>query len=222
MWLAKNQPKAQLNFCYDNLVGRARHIFPHQIPDSYRKWTFDQNDSKKYGLRLNQTCSYFSTYVKPLKAPKYDIIYVGRDKGRADFLLKLQYELNQLGISTKFIIVKNDKISREKEYYQKLISYDELINLITESSAILNVSLPGQQGITVRDMESLFFGTKLITTNPHIQDTDFYNPNNIFILNEDNIGDIKSFLMKPYVKASEELLKTHSFETYLEEIFSRN
>ena len=40
-------------------------------------------------------------------------------------------------------------------------------------------------GLSLRPMEALFFGKKLITNNRTILDMDFYRPDNVYVLDQD-------------------------------------
>ena len=211
-WLSDLYPRAQLNFVYDNLVGNARHLLPSQIPSRYRIWSYDRRDCEKYGLRLYPT-TYCVSNVKPLKTPEYDVLFIGRDKGRAQFLLRIEKEIKKVGLKPYFIITKDGRFSKNHKYYKKLISYSEVLELVTKSRSILNVVMPDQVGLTLRDMESLFFGVKLVTTNEEIIKADFYNPNNIFVLK--NIGDIvdlPQFLNLPVSQVDKSIKQAHQFE----------
>ena len=52
LWLQKLFPEALICFSYENMVGKARHLKPDQIPEGIRVWTYDSYDSEKYGIRL--------------------------------------------------------------------------------------------------------------------------------------------------------------------------
>lgn len=217
-WVKKLFPKAQLNFTYGNMIGKARHVFPDKIPDGWRIWTYDSDDSKKYGIRLFNTNAYYSSFVKPLKVVKYDVLFIGRDKGRGEYLLQLEQKLQTMGLKTKFIITADGRFSHRKSYYQNEISYNEIIDLITQSRSILNIALEGQKGMTIRDLESIFFGVKLVTTNKNVINMDFYQPENVFILEGLNVDGLPAFLDTKTVEVSAEIKQKHTLKSYIDEI----
>lgn len=219
-WISKLYPNAQLNFVYGNMVGCAAHLLPRQVPSCYKVWTYDGFDSMKYQVSLYNISPYYKCYIRPPKEKIFDVLYVGSDKGRGDRLIAFEKKLNELGLNTKFIIVKDSRISKEKSYYQKPISYTELVELISISKSVLNIALENQQGITVRDLESLFQDVKLITTNDRIKDTDIYTPNNVFILDDHNYKEIPKFLGLP-LDNMDSVKPNHTFDKYVDEITSR-
>lgn len=219
-WLHKVFPKAQFNFSYGNMVGKARHLLPDQIPSYYRIWTYDEYDSSKYGIRLISGGAYYTSFVVPKQQPEYDVIYVGADKGRGEYILELEKKMNSLGLKTKFVIVANGRLSKRKSYYKKFMPYDEIVDLVSRSKAVLNVALENQKGITIRDMESLFFDVKLLTTNKNIVNTDIYNPNNVYVIDGLNIDDLQKFMDLPHTPLSDEIKNRYTFDNYIEEVIS--
>ncbi|MFH4210110.1 lipopolysaccharide biosynthesis protein, partial [Acinetobacter baumannii] len=64
---------------------------------------------------------------------------------------------------------------------------DEIIKLYAKSNVILDISHPGQSGLTMRTFEAIGAGKKLITTNLNIKEYPFYNSDNIFIISRDKL-----------------------------------
>lgn len=217
-WIKEEKPEAQLNFVYGNMVGKAKHVHPSDIPACYRVWSYDGGDCEKFGLRKYYCNGYFKCFVKPRKEVKQDVLFVGGDKGRADYILSLEKAMNDMGITTNFIIVKSSKLDKDKAYYHAPVSYDVVTDMVAESKAVLNVAMPGQTGITMRDLEALLIGVKLITTNPHIKNEDFYNANNIYILDGNNVEGLKDFLEKPIIPAPQEIKQRYDFNKFIEEV----
>lgn len=218
MWLMKSFPSAQINFKYSNMVGRAKHLTPDKIPNGIRVWTYDGYDSKKYGINFYHCYMYFKTFIKTKQNPEYDVLFIGKDKGRGEYLLDLEKHMQSLGLVTKFIITADSKLSKKKDYYQNDIPYSEVVDYATKSRAILNIVMENQQGVTLRDMESIFLNTKLITTNKHIVDAEFYNPKNVFILDEQDITELPRFLSTDSVQVDSSLLRKYSIDGMLDEI----
>lgn len=217
-WIRENFPNAQINFIYDNMVGKARNISPNNIPKGIRIWTYDDYDARKFNIRLFNNYWVNEDMVAPRKDPEYDVFFIGRDKGRGEKLLALEKKMQKMGLKTKFIITKDGKLSKEKPYYQKEIPYDQIIDYDTRSRAILNVTMDNQEGVTMRDIESVAIGVKLITTNRNIVNKDLYHENNVFILGVDKLNDLPQFLEKESVDVWSRIKEKHTFEAMLNEI----
>lgn len=220
LWLQSIYPKAKIRFMYQNMVGRAKHIVPSEIPSGITIWTYDGYDSRKYGLNLLQSGGYYNYLIGEKREKIYDVFFVGADKGRGESLLKLQKQMERLGLRTKFIIAPDGRFSKNKKYYSKPISYTEVIDYVTKSKSILNITLPNQLGATMRDYESIFNETKLITTNRNVKNFDFYIKDNVFILGERDLSELPKFLTTPFVPIAREILTKHTLDTQMEEILS--
>lgn len=220
-WVKRIFPEAQINFLYDNMIGKARNIIPRSIPQGIRVWTYDDYDSRKYNIML-----YNNYWIKEIimnyKKTKeiFDVFFVGKDKGRGEKLLKLEHKLNNMGLKTKMIITKDGKTSRKKWYHQDPIPYEKVLNYDTKSRAILNITMENQEGITMRDMEALTIGVKLVTTNKNIINKDLYHPNNVFVIGIDKFKDFKEFLSKEYVNMLDQIKEKHTFKAMMDEITS--
>lgn len=74
---------------------------------------------------------------------------------------------------------------------------DEYRELINSSNVIFDTQASYQDGLTARFMWALGAGKKIITTNTHVRQYDFYNENQVFIL-DNNMEDIDSFIGTSY------------------------
>ena len=218
LWLRKLFPKAQINFSYENMVGKARHLMPDQIPDGVRAWTYDPYDSERYGIRLKTVIPYYLSYVKKKKAPRFDLLFVGRDKNRGDELKKLEAFLRSKGLRTRFLITADGRFSRRKPYYHAPVPYDKITDWVAESRALLNVGMKNQKGVTMRDIESYFNQVRLVTTNRNIADTELYDEKNTFFLEEENWEELAEFLKQDFVVSHEVTWQDHRIEDALREI----
>ena len=108
---------------------------------------------------------------------------------------------------------------------ENTLSYEEVITKIKKSKCLLEINLEGQEGITLRTLEALFFNKKLITNNIKIKEYDFYNENNIYVINDKNISnetliEIKTFLKLKKQKINDEILKKYTFEFWLKKVLN--
>lgn len=168
-------------------------------------WTYDKEDAKKYNIKYNT-----QFYNKKIECPKVkikqDITFLGMEKGRKNIINDLNKKFVQNDLTTKIHIIENEKDS---------ISYEEYLAMVGESKAILDIIMGDVTGLTLRCMEALFFNKKLITNNSDIENYDFYNPNNIFIIGKDNLDNIKEFINKPYEPVDEKIIEYYEFEQWL-------
>ncbi len=208
-WLSENKPNSIISYCYNNLVGKAKNLHPNQVPKNVLLVTYDSGDSEKYGMTLKTGHEFPKSFIKEKLPIEYDVIYVGADKGRGDYICDLEVKMKEMGLRTKFIITKDGRLSKKKKYYSKTIPYTEVIDMDRRTKAILNIALPGQVGLTKRDFESVYLKCKLITNNKKIKESDIYNPNNVFVLGEDDLSTLKSFIGLEYIEPDEHVWNNH-------------
>ncbi len=191
---------------------------PFKIETRWEKWSFDKDDCRKYRLKYNSTY-FFKNINLPHNRLKYDIIFIGQNKGRLNELLRLKDIFQKNGLKFYLHVVKDRDISLNTTYkFSKRIPYRELLNLISQSISILDICQQNQSGLTLRVMEALFFEKKLITNNRYVTGYNFYKKENIFILGQDPEDQLLLFLQIPYQKISTEIVLQYEFGNWLERI----
>jgi hypothetical protein len=86
------------------------------------------------------------------------------------------------------------------------------------SSAVLDVEHPRQRGFTMRTIETLLAGKKLVTTNKHILDSDLYDLSRVCVINRTNPKIPVEFLEKPYLPVPDSLRSHYSCEGWVSEL----
>lgn len=216
--LQRRFPEARIHYLYWNLVGRARHLLPNDVPDFVTKWTYDKHDAEKYGLRLLDSLGYPTMYMRDRKVQDIDLLFVGSDKGRAGTILGLRDRLERDGFKVDFRIMPDGRFSRRRSFYSDPMDYEEIADLIAHSKAVLNVCLPGQTGATLRDYESAFNGIKLVTNNSNVVSFPFYKPENVLLLDAFSAADLRFFLDTPFTPIEGEVLKKCTLNAHIEQI----
>jgi hypothetical protein len=166
-------------------------------------------------MRYN-TQFFLDNITLPKNDLVYDVLFVGKDKGRAPMINDLEHTMSEMNIDTYFYIV-NDKALAGN--HRPFVPYEEYLTLLSKSKSILDIVQPGQNGLTLRPMESLFFRKKLITNDPTIKTREFYKPNNIFIIGEDNVDGLKQFLATPFEDIPADIVKHYDIDSWLKRFF---
>ena len=202
-WLKIKHPEKRLILWYWN--ERSSSGLKRDLPKWLEQWSFSESDCEEFGYRHN-TQFFFDCFAKDAAecrsrkrnnaAPK--VFFIGRDKERGRIIAEIADTLRKVGAEVTLEIAPNItgpfKIYREK--LLKLLPYWQVIDRVKESDVLLDYTLNPSTGLSLRCMESLFFGKKLITNNRTILKTDFYSPSNIYVLGEDK-RDLRQFLKDP-------------------------
>lgn len=209
-WLRSLHPNARIILEYDNRADKT--IDPDRVGSDIEKWSYDPDDCEKYGMK-RKIPNYLDIYrITPDPNPVFDILYLGRDKGRAEALLSLERKFSELGLRTHFHICADRRFGlRKKRCYQPLLTYRQYLRLLKKSRAILNIMPEGQRSITQREMECVFNGIKCFTNNKAIKDFHLYHPSRFFILGEDDLQTAPEFMKTEFLPVSEEALAQHKY-----------
>lgn len=168
-----------------------------------RLFSFDFDDCEKYGLEYYMIYSYPFSDVKSKKTDS--IFYVGSCKTQSRLnILHAVYEKLNNTCSLDFNMVgvnKPDMLYPEGISYNKMLPYNEVVNKIEQNNCLLDIVNEGQSGISLRCCEAICFNKKLITNNPNIKKTKFYDKRFIFYfhdVSEIDINWIKSEIAVDY------------------------
>jgi hypothetical protein len=191
-----------------------------QISNNWEKWTFDYADSIKYKLKYAGQF-FFDKAIDNLKHEteiKYDLFFIGINKGRFKILRPLNNLLtNKYSLQTNFLFVSK-YLCWVSHKYSKPISYDKVIEKINQSKAIFEYNQKGQSGLTLRCLEAIWLNKKLVTNNQVLRRYDFYNPQNIFIINDRSWDELVDFLNTPLIEYDNEIKQRYSFTKWLNRI----
>ena len=199
-WLRKIHPEKRLILWYWN--ERSSSGIKRDLPEWLEQWSFSECDCEKYGFRHN-TQFFFDCFAKDAAEcrsrhhnnPSPKVVFVGRDKGRREIILEIADSLRKAGAEVTLEIAPNitGPFKTYREKMLKLLPYKQVIERVKDADVLLDYTIKPSTGLSLRCMESLFFGKKLITNNKTILKADFYNPLNIYVLGEDE-RDLRQFL----------------------------
>ena len=213
--MLREKTDATIYFWYNNII-ETDGIFHNNlkvrnlIPSS-----FDELDCQRYKMYYN-TQYYFSSIQLPDVSICYDVSCVCKDKGRGAVLLKLENYLNSLGLKTYFHICKDNTSSDSSGInYKPQVSYDEILKIVAQSKVIIDITQDKQNGLTLRPLEAIFFGKKLITNNKSIEKCRFYSENNICVIDTENIQIPITFFSSPYEEISNDIITYYDFKQWL-------
>lgn len=223
-YISKKNAVASKYVYYTNAVRNSR-IKPNNIPKDWRVYTFDISDSKEFDIEYSP--EYYTEHQENIKYDlKYDVCYVGADK--TDVRLKNLLDIKEVLRKNKvqnffhiFRVLKKYNKYELQETTNMFLKYEDIQRIILESKCILELQMEGQSGCTLRTLESMFLNRKLITNNKDIVNYDFYNPNNIFVIEnaddfKDRFNDILKFMRSPYQKLPDMVKNNYKFCKWLE------
>ncbi len=215
------------------------HPHPITILDYFQdKSTFDPKDAEKYNIQL-RPLFFFDSFREisnfSEKELKYDLLFLGTAHSDRYILTnKIVDWCESKGLKTFTFFYLQGKLiyffkrffdSTFKHFDYKKLSFkslmtEEILELYNNSNVILDINHPNQNGLTMRTFEAIGAQKKLITTNKKIEKYDFYDSNNILIIDRDALNIDESFFKKKYKELPESIYESLSIEGWIKEIFS--
>lgn len=106
-----------------------------------------------------------------------------------------------------------------KEISLTPISITDTIDILNKTKCILDVNPPYQTSLSTRAHEAMAARRKYITTNKHIKDYEYYNPNNVLVVDINNPIIPKEFLETPFEPVSEQIMHKYSVRGLVDDLF---
>ncbi|MCU7618341.1 hypothetical protein NZ698_14165 [Chryseobacterium sp. PBS4-4] len=183
-------------------------------------YSYEKEDIEKYNFTETSNFIYDETIEQ--QELKYDIFNISSYDTRINEIDTISKLLHDSGLKIYFVLFWFEKLN-----FPHLISTTEYISLsetkelISQSKAMIDIQRTDQKGLSFRTFESLGYRKKLITTNETVKNFEFYHPNNILVINSNNINvdEIKSFLSLSYVEISKDILFKYSLKNFTKKIF---
>ncbi|MCX8525790.1 hypothetical protein OF897_17890 [Chryseobacterium formosus] len=217
-------------YLYDSM---SRNPAEHILHYFDTVFSFDDEDVKKYGFKKITNYNYLEYCPAEKQNPKLDLFYItSYDTQR---LLRLNLLINQISdLNIKFRTIVAGKKSWKNKITQivdtknidiitfrtKNIPQQSLPKLYKNTKVILDLQRDNQIGLSFRIFEAMALEKKFITDNINIKNYDFYNPDNILILNEDFSNIEKSFFDTEYQKLSDEIYYKYTLDSWVNTVFN--
>ena len=147
---------------------------------------------------------------------EYDFFFIGINKGRVDKLNILANELKMRGYTFKFMIYPQGEDAYPNiKYLDKLISCEEALEFLKKAKIVVELLQENQVGMTLRILEGIMLGKKILTNNASVKESDLYNPANIFIWGERSWEDLDSFVTSEFVRYDRTVLSKYVFDIWI-------
>ena len=181
-------------------------------------YSYDENDCKQYGFRFN-TIMYDENLRLPERALTSDMLFLGFLKDRKAKMLALHQIISDAGMKPEFVIVENGNQHEDLPFTirHSYVNYADYLDMVSQSKAILDITQQGQNGFSMRVMESIFLNKKLVSTNMALLSANFYDPNNILVIDLQNPDEeaLTVFLRSEFHPYSQETRHYYSVGSWI-------
>lgn len=203
-----------------------------------RVLTFDHVDAKQYGLILRPLFCRKEYEAQPEMREQYsyDAAFVGTAHSIRPRVVRQVADIcrerggkcySYLFLPHILVYFYNKLLNR---YYRGVkrsdIHFDplpagEVRKIYDDSRCILDVEHTEQRGLTMRTIEMVGMGKKLITTNSGILEYDFYDPSNICVIDRYDPQIPAQFWSSSYTPVPKAVLDRYTLNAFVRDIFDR-
>lgn len=212
----KNYTKKFIAYYYDSTRRFPRKV--DIIPMFDKIYSYDRLDVETYNL------SFLTNYIfeeSNHNENEYQFFNISTNDYRFPLLENLAKYLKQHKWSYNIQVYNGSEMPAE---YVEIIttqkSITEVSELIQKAKIIVEIQRTEQVGLSFRIFEALGHRKKLITTNKDIVNYDFYHPQNILVVDENNIKITEDFVTSPYLEIDETILSKYKIENWVKSIFN--
>lgn len=214
--LLKSQGKFLICHHWDKIIDEKYFLFERSFFNKIS--SFSKEDSKKYNLFYLPNFYFKVTNEKNISI-KNDIYTIMGDITRKNFLEELAVLLRKDGINYNFNLVTNQEIKSNLINIGKGIKLLEVLKNYEESKVILELVRERNKGTsTFRAIECLGLKKKLVTNNKEIVNEDYYNKNNILIINENNMNIPIEFINSCYQELPKEITEKYYIDNWIDKL----
>lgn len=180
-------------------------------------YSYEKKDVKKFDLRFITNFIPEDNFSN--KEDAIGVFNISSYDERYPILETLAAQFKKLKYPFKIIVRKEKSIPSDHiEIVEKYLSLEEVRGYQEDAAILLDIQKENQQGLTFRVFEALGYGKKLITTNKDVVNYDFYNPDNILIIDIDNIKIPADFLYGSYQPVPKKIVDNYRRNAWIKKV----
>ncbi|GGG57467.1 hypothetical protein [Bizionia arctica] len=213
----KKYTKNYYSFYFDAISN-----FPEKIaliPYFDTVFSYEKKDVEKYNLSFSTNFIYDFDTINQIN-PECKIFNISSYDERFGALEKMATYFKSKHLDYTIIIRKEkEEVSNLVTFTQEYMPLKDVKNYLLKADVLLDVQKENQHGLSFRVFESLGYKKKLITTNKDVVHYDFYNPNNMMVVDVHNIQIPDAFFKTPYQEISMDVLYKYTLAGWIENVF---
>lgn len=236
--LRVQQPSAKyILYMWDSILNKKNTAELIGFFDSV--YSFEKQDCAKIKTIKFRPLFYGDSYKHiadtTISKTKYDFCFIGTvHSDRYNILQKIIELKNEIEIKFFFYMFFQKRIlfwmkkitdpkfkkAKIKDFHFRPLLPSQTMYYINNSKIIIDIHHPNQSGLTIRTIEALGAKKKLITTNADIKNYDFYNEDNILIIDRINPKIPINFYNSTYKEIPIKIYNKYSISSWIQDILS--
>lgn len=224
-----------LLYMWDSFENKRRRNIPDFLRLFDRAFSFDRQDCDKLGMTFRplfftgapvvaaeSLCQpYAFSFIGTIHSDRYRILRaLGEQATKAD-LPHFIYPYLPSGLHYwLYKLIKREfwGVSRSELRFTPL-PYAEVLRVLDNSMAVVDIEHPGQRGLTMRTFEVIGAGRKLITTNRNILHYPFYSPERVQVIDRKSPEINPVFSKIQTEPLPSQILDKYSLNGWIDDIF---
>jgi hypothetical protein len=232
--IKRMNPKARMVLMlWDSVANKVNTL--EKLDQFDEVYSFDKKDCNQFGFTFRPL--FFDLEYEHLAKDEptliYDLFFVGTvhsDRYQILNKVKKQFEKNHLAVFY-FLYLPSKIMYYQKKWFTSELTgahisefsfvglpSDQLTTKLKQSKAVVDIQHPKQTGLTMRTIEMLGANKKMITTNSDILNYDFYHPNNICVVDRENVVVPTEFMTTSYVSVDEKVKDRYSITYFVKDV----
>ena len=185
---------------------------------------FDEADYDKYKSKFSNLHKsenfYFDYDDAPNQPDSNTVYYIGAYyENRMEELNKILDEIEkypvELDINLRNPSSKCPTTKKYIKFFRNYVDFKTNLAWMKKAKILLDFKVEEHNGLSLRFFEALRYQKKIITNNKTVMEYDFYDPQNVFIINHDDMSRLGEFISTPYKEISKEIVDQYSFSSLL-------
>lgn len=232
--LRETHPKAKfVIYHWDSISNNQNAI--STLPLFDRVFSFEKPDCQKLGMEFLPLffLEEYRDVAKNKNKRDIDLLFIGTaHSDRYRLIQNIAGQFTIRGLKHFFYIYfpspilyykmklsdKSLRGTKKSDFQYRSISREQILDIYKRTEIIVDIQHPRQTGLTMRTVEVLGSARKLITTNAHIKEYDFYDDNNILVVDRKNPVITDDFLNAPYMEIPAHVYEKYSINSWLKTI----
>lgn len=197
-----------------------------------RMLSFDPHSARQYGMQLRPL--FYTRVAEPVTptATSYRMSFVGTaHSDRYEVISRLRAAidpnlpsfwylyLQSNWLFTVYKVIKPGmRVARRSDFRFDPMDKQALKHVVEQSLAIIDIEHPRQRGLTMRTFETMGLSRKLITTNRHIAEYDFFDRDNILVIDRHSPQVPGAFFETPYRPLDPRIFYRYSLDGWIDDV----
>lgn len=186
-------------------------------------YSFEPSDVSKHNFHTVTNYIYFDYQNQVIKEPEFGVFNISSLDKRTKIMPDFARYFKKNNIDYKLIAFSNvaheDLVDLNIEVTNRIYGLEDVLQLVKKSKILLDIQRPRQDGLSFRIMEGIALEKKIISTNKDLVNYDFYNPNNIAIVDPDNIHIETTFFETPYEPIDADVVHKYHISSWVNDVF---